>query len=196
MAKCFVENGAKVYVVSRKAQACDTVTDGLNKLPGKTGVAVSMPADVGSDENCKALAAKIASLEDKVDVLVNNAGITWGDDFEDHPEAAWAKLYNLNVTSIFNLTRAFRPLLIKASKGNLDPSKVINVSSVAGNMDSSNPMDNAPSYAVSKAAANKVTQVLASYLVKDGDRSPHPPTALSPSHKRNIPLFPVFVFLN
>ena len=59
------------------------------------------------------------------------------------------------------------PLLKAASGGNVDPSHVVNVSSTAGNMDSSSPMDNAPSYAASKAAANKVTQVLASYLVQD-----------------------------
>ena len=59
------------------------------------------------------------------------------------------------------------PLLKAASHGNVDPSHVVNVSSTAGNMDSSSPMDNAPSYAASKAAANKVTQVLASYLVQD-----------------------------
>ena len=71
------------------------------------------------------------------------------------------------VQAMFQLTRAFVPLLKEASNGNLDPSHVVNVSSTAGNMNSSSPLDNAPSYAASKAAANKVTQILASYLVKD-----------------------------
>eukprot|EP00732_Lithocolla_globosa_P006103 Lithocolla_globosa_v1_NODE_6844_length_1028_cov_17.869476.p1 type:complete len:287 gc:universal NODE_6844_length_1028_cov_17.869476:956-96(-) len=166
MAKTFVENGAKAYIVSRKKKACDEVADALNRL-GLPGKAVSFPADVGSDAACKKLAADIGELETKVDVLINNAGITWGDDFDDFPEEAWGKTFNLNVTALFQLTRAFVPLLKKASNGNLDPSHVINVSSVGGNLDSSSRLDNAPSYAASKAAANKVTQSLAAYLVED-----------------------------
>ena len=69
--------------------------------------------------------------------------------------------------SIFQMSRAFTPLLKRASQGNLNPSHIINVSSVAGNSDSSSPHDVAPSYAASKAAANKVTQILAAYLVKE-----------------------------
>jgi len=167
MCKTFVENGATVYVVSRKAAAVAEAVAALNGLSSCTGRAVALPADVGTEAACKALAAEVASKESKIDILVNNAGITWGSDFEEHPEAAWGKTYNLNVTAMFQLTRAFVPLLKEASNGNLDPSHVVNVSSTAGNMNSSSPLDNAPSYAASKAAANKVTQILASYLVKD-----------------------------
>jgi NAD(P)-dependent dehydrogenase (short-subunit alcohol dehydrogenase family) len=166
MCKAYVENGAKVYIVSRKKKACDLVADALNAM-NASGSAVSFPADVGSDDACNQLAVDIGKLESKIDVLVNNAGITWGSTFEKFPEAAWGKLYNLNVTSIFQMSRAFTPLLKKASKGNLEPAHIINVSSVAGNNDSSSPKDVAPSYAASKAAANKVTQILAAYLVKD-----------------------------
>jgi NAD(P)-dependent dehydrogenase (short-subunit alcohol dehydrogenase family) len=166
MAKAFVDNGAKVYIVSRKKDACDTVAKALNALDAP-GTAVSFPADVGTDAGCKQLAADIGAREQQVDVLVNNAGLTWGGNFNDFPEHAWGKIFNLNVTALFQLSRAFVPLLKRASKGNTDPSHIINVSSVGGNLDSSSKFDNAPSYGASKAAANKVTQSLAAYLVDD-----------------------------
>ena len=113
IAKSFYENGAKVYICSRKKDVCDVVSAELNKIPG--GEAVSMPFDLSTDEGCKAAAKAVT--EPKVDVLVNNAGATWGGSFEDFPESAWEKVMNLNVASVFHLTRAFRDKLARASKG-------------------------------------------------------------------------------
>ena len=166
IAKGFVENGAKVYVASRKKEVCDQVAAELNKIgPGN---AVGIAANLTSDEACKALATEIGKMEDKLDVLVNNAGATWGDSFDDFPEAAWERVFTLNVYSIWHLTRAFTPMLKKASNGNLDPAHVINVSSVGGAFGVDSPFSNNPSYLTSKAACNKLTKTLAAYLVKDG----------------------------
>ena len=77
IAKGFVENGAKVYVASRKKEVCDQVAAELNKIG--PGTAVGIAANLTSDEACKALATEIGNVEDKLDVLVNNAGATWGD---------------------------------------------------------------------------------------------------------------------
>ena len=112
IAKGFVENGAKVYVASRKKEVCDQVAAELNKIgPGN---AVGIAANLTSDEACKALATEIGKMEHKLDVLVNNAGATWGDSFDDFPEAAWERVFTLNVYSIWHLTRAFTPMLRKA----------------------------------------------------------------------------------
>ena len=175
MCRALVENGATVFVVSRKEAACAAAAEALNSLPTRhlQGRAVSQPCDVSTDAGCRALAAAVEGAGfDRVDVLINNAGITWGGEFdafggEDDGKSAWDKVFRLNGTAIFNLTRAFRPLLRRASRGNLDPSHVINVSSVAGNLNSSFAFDNAPSYAASKAAANRITQSLAAYLVDE-----------------------------
>lgn len=165
IAKGFVQNGARVYVVSRKSTVCQRVSEELNAMG--PGTAYSLPADLRSDKACRELVERFASRESKLDCLVNNAGVTWGDSFEDFPEKAWDRTMTLNVASIFHLTRAFVPYLKKASKGNEDPSHVINISSVAGNPTFAHAMDNAPSYAASKAACNKVTQILAAYLKDD-----------------------------
>jgi len=145
IAKAYVENGAKVYVSSRKKE---------------------MPADISSDAGCKELAERIGRRETRIDVLVNNAGVTWGSPFETFPEMAWERVMTLNVASVFHMTRACVPLLREASEGNLNPSHVINITSVAGHPDSAPPNDIAPSYSASKAACNKLTRTLAGFLNK------------------------------
>ena len=152
-------------VVSRKLAACEDVATALNEIG--PGTAVAIAADLASDAACRKLAEEVGAREQSVDVLVNNAGVTWGGTFEDFPEAAWARTMTLNVSSIFHLTRAFVPLLKRASKGNLEPAHVINISSAAGNPSHASTADNAFSYAASKAATNKVTQSLAAVLLRD-----------------------------
>ena len=78
---------------------------------------------------------------------------------DDFPESAWNKVMMLNVYSVFHLTRACQDLLKAGSRGNLEPSHVINISSVAGDSSWASSYDNAPSYAASKAAVNKVRHI-------------------------------------
>lgn len=75
--------------------------------------------------------AQVAKHVDHVDILLANAGATWGEQFDTHPDSAIAKVLDLNVRGVFNLVREFAPLLQKrASKE--DPSRVVITSSVAG----------------------------------------------------------------
>lgn len=70
----------------------------------------------------------------KVDILIANAGATWGAPFDTHPDSAFAKVMDLNVRSVFNLIRLSTPLLEKAAKerGGDERSRVVTVGSVAG----------------------------------------------------------------
>ena len=70
------------------------------------GECFSLPADISSDENCLDLAKRLGEKETVLHALWNNAGVTWGDPFEEFSESAWNKILNLNVVQIFNLTRA------------------------------------------------------------------------------------------
>jgi len=74
------------------------------------------------------------------------------------------KVLNLNVVSMFALTRACTPLLEKAANGNLAPAHVINIGSVAG-AEFSEPQSITPSYSASKAAVGALTRYLAAKLV-------------------------------
>ena len=153
IAQTFVENGAKVYISSRKASVCDEVAKKLSEL----GTCISVPADLATKEGIATLVQAVAEQEGAIDVLINNAGASWGAPFETHPESGYDKVMAINVKSIFYLTQSFMPLLTKnASLDN--PSRVINVGSIDGIRISS--MDNVP-YGMSKAAVHHLTKLLA-----------------------------------
>jgi NAD(P)-dependent dehydrogenase (short-subunit alcohol dehydrogenase family) len=66
-----------------------------------------------------------------VDILFANAGASWGEKFETHPENAWNKVMDLNVKSVFYTVQKFAKLLeMKATKD--EPSRVIVTASIAG----------------------------------------------------------------
>lgn len=51
-----------------------------------------------------------------LNVLVNNSGIAWGDDYDAYPDEGWDKCMNLNVQRVFTLTQKLTPLLRKAAE--------------------------------------------------------------------------------
>ena len=116
-----------------------------------------LPADLSTEEECLRLAAEIGEREQRLDVLVNNAGATWGAPLEEFPAAAWDKVLDLNVKSPFFLTRALLPLLEAAATDD-DPARVINIGSIDGLRVPELPNY---SYSASKAAVHQLTRVLA-----------------------------------
>ena len=157
IAEGFVASGAKVYVSSRKAEACEETcaAQGANAIP--------LPHDVSTVEGCRALAADLAEREQQLDILVNNAGAAWGEPFESFPEKGWDKVMDLNVKSPFFLTQALHGLL-KAAGSAERPAKVINITSIDGQR--LNAWETY-SYQASKAALIHLTRRMAARLVRD-----------------------------
>jgi NAD(P)-dependent dehydrogenase (short-subunit alcohol dehydrogenase family) len=156
IARGLVEGGARVYISSRKADVCDEVAADLSKA----GHCVSLPADLATEDACVQLAAALGEHEDRLHVLVNNAGATWGAPLADYPASAWDKLLDLNVKSPFFLTRACLPLLEAAATAD-DPARVINIGSVDGIQV---PVMETYAYSSSKAAVHQLTRHLARQL--------------------------------
>jgi NAD(P)-dependent dehydrogenase (short-subunit alcohol dehydrogenase family) len=77
------------------------------------------------------LVAEVRKHTDHVDILFANAGATWGEGFDTHPDAAFAKVMDLNVKAVFNTIQRFAPLL-QARATPEDPSRVLVTGSVAG----------------------------------------------------------------
>lgn len=98
---------AKVYITSRKADACDAACKALNALPNLApgAQAIPVPADSAKIEGVESLVRQVSQTTDHVDVLFANAGATWGEKFDTHPDAAFAKVMDLNVKSVFNTVR-------------------------------------------------------------------------------------------
>ncbi|WP_294333965.1 SDR family oxidoreductase [uncultured Sphingomonas sp.] len=157
IAEGFVASGAKVYVSSRRADACESTaaTLGPNAIP--------LSHDVSTVEGCRALAADLAAREPQLDILVNNAGAAWGEPFESFPEKGWDKVMDLNVKSPFFLTQALHGLL-KAGGSTERPAKVINITSIDGQR--LNAWETY-SYQASKAALIHLTRRMAARLVRD-----------------------------
>ncbi|HET9230161.1 MAG TPA: SDR family oxidoreductase [Vitreimonas sp.] len=159
IARGFLESGAKVYISSRKTDACDAAAGELSAY----GPCIPLPQDVSTVEGCQALAGKVSDLEGKLDILVNNAGAAWGAPFEEFPEHGWDKVMDLNVKSPFFLTQALHGALKKAASAER-PAKVINIASIDGIR--LNPWDTY-SYHASKSSLLYLTKRMAARLIKD-----------------------------
>ena len=106
----FLQAGcSKVYITSRKAAACDQACAALNALPNKRpgAQAISVPADSAKIGDIEMLVKKVKETTDHVDILFANAGATWGEKFDTHPDSAFAKVMDLNVKSVFNTIRLY-----------------------------------------------------------------------------------------
>ncbi|WP_102223202.1 SDR family oxidoreductase [Acidimangrovimonas sediminis] len=158
-AEALVRAGARVLIASRKGEACTAVAEELNAL-GAPGSAEGFAGDVATEAGVKALAAEVAARTDRLHILMNNAGRSWGAPLEDFPHEAWGKVLDLNVTGLFTLTQALLPLLEAGASAD-DPARVVNLGSVMGEI----PMGGrAYSYAASKAAVHHLTRILGQEL--------------------------------
>lgn len=157
----FAAQGAKVYISSRKAEACDATAERIARAYGAT--CVSLPADLSHLDGVKSLAARLAEREPKLDILVNNAGAAWGGPIETFPEAGWDKVMDTNVKAVFFLTQALLPPLRAAAAGP-SPARVINIGSIDGLKTAA---FETYSYGASKAAVHHLTRFLAAKLTKE-----------------------------
>ncbi|KAH7152907.1 hypothetical protein EDB81DRAFT_789988 [Dactylonectria macrodidyma] len=154
-ASAFLQAGAsKVFISSRKAKACEEAVKALNALPNRApgAVAISVPADSATVEGVEALVAQVKKHTDRVDILFANAGATWGESFDTHPDSAFAKVMDLNVKAVFNTVRLFTPMLQQTASLR-DPSRVIITASVAGLGIGTVGTQGTYGYSASKAAA-------------------------------------------
>src|ERR1041384_8122018 len=104
IAEGFIAQGARVYISSRKADACIATAAELSR---GGGTCIALPMDVSTVDGIRALAEAYQAREPSLDILINNAGAAWLAAFDDFPERGWDKVMDLNVRSPFFLTQAF-----------------------------------------------------------------------------------------
>ncbi len=157
MADALTRAGARVYIASRKLDACEAACERLAGNPGKS---FALQADLSGEAGVASLAAALGEREDGLDILINNAGKVWGAPLEKFPWHAWESILSVNLAAVFTLTRELLPMLSRRA-GAEDPARVVNVGSVVGLV----PHGNASySYAASKAAVHHLTRILANEL--------------------------------
>ncbi|KAK6075465.1 hypothetical protein SCUP515_05898 [Seiridium cupressi] len=173
-AQAFVQNGARVIIASRKKAELEKTAARLNGLgAGKCEYVV---ADLKDKAGCDALCAEVRTKTDRLTVLINNSGATWGAPYDDFPESGWDKIMALNVKSIYYVTVGLHSLLTKGATADA-PNCVINIASNAGVMTIDVTSDSegglaAPgtgpySYGPSKAAVIHLSKIQASKLMQE-----------------------------
>lgn len=156
IARGYVENGVRTYISSRKADACDATASRLAEY----GECISIPADLSTAAGIRHLVGELRAREERLNILVNNAGAIWGAPIDEFPESGWDKIMTLNVKSPFFLTQALLPLLEAAATPD-DPARIIMVGSVDGLGVNRLPTF---SYGPSKAAVHHLARTLAAHL--------------------------------
>jgi NAD(P)-dependent dehydrogenase (short-subunit alcohol dehydrogenase family) len=158
MAQGLIDAGARVYITSRKADAAQEAALEM----GANGECNAFEADLSQPEAAVSLAARLKERESRLDILINNAGRTWGAPLRSFPDKAWSSVMSVNVQAPFTLVRELFDLL-KAAGQDGDPSRVINIGSLAG---AAVERLNAYSYAASKAAIHHLSRELAADLAE------------------------------
>ena len=154
IARAYVENDATVILTSRKASD----VEGLAAQLGPAAHAI--PADLSQMAEIDRFAAEVAKLTPRVDILFNNAGASWGAEFDSFPEVGWDKVMDINVKSVFFLTQRLIKLLEAAATPD-DYARVINIGSIDGQHVSG---IETYSYAASKAGVLHLTRMMAKNL--------------------------------
>ncbi len=154
IARGFVDGGAKVYISSRKAEVCEALAA---ELSANGGTCIAIPADLSTEAECQRLAYELGQRENHLDVLVNNAGATWGAPMAETDESAFERVLALNVKGVFHLTKFLRPMLERAGTAD-SPARVINIGSIDG---IHVPIMDTFAYSTSKAAVHQLTRHMA-----------------------------------
>ncbi len=159
IARAFLLHGARVLISSRKASACNALAEDLARF----GSCEALPFDLAEAQGVAGLADRIEHAYGRLDVLVNNAGATWGAPLDTFPESGWDKTVDLNLKTPFFLTQKLLPALRRAATADA-PSRVINIASIDG---LSPPEFDSFAYAASKAGLLMLTRHMARKLAGD-----------------------------
>lgn len=154
IAEALGDFGASVMITARKQAELDVA---LAHLRGRGIRAEAFAADASKPESIDALVDATLAAFGQVDVLVNNAGASWGAPATDYPLDAWDKVFDLNVRGLFVLSRevAKRSMLPRGS------GRIINIASIAGLRGNAGGKMKTIAYNASKGAVINMTRALA-----------------------------------
>jgi len=124
MAEGLAEMGADVVLSARKKERCEQAAAGIAQLGVRT---LALGCDVKDQTSVHAMVQATLDRFGRIDILINNAGISWGATPEQMSLADWNKVLETNLTGTFLCSQAAGKVMIQQGSG-----KIINVASVAG----------------------------------------------------------------
>jgi NADP-dependent 3-hydroxy acid dehydrogenase YdfG len=168
--------GCRLALVARSEKKLNAVAKTCMKLGA--GVAEIFAADVSAEVDVAALAVAVGKRFRVVDVLINNAGVFRGAPFVETPVKDFDDIVAANLRSVFLMTRAFVPGMVKRGGGD-----VFNMSSIAG-LDA---YPNGAAYCAAKFGVTGLSKVLREETRETGIRvcCVHPGATWSPSWSKS-----------
>ena len=125
IAEALAEMGASIELAARKTDELEQARDHLGRQGAKAGITAS---DITLPESVNALVDAVLARHGRIDILINNAGTTWGAPTEEHPLEAWQKVVNLNLTGTFMMTQAVGARSMIPNRYG----RILNIASIAG----------------------------------------------------------------
>ena len=161
MAEGLAEAGARVMICARREE---WLTPTIKEMRDKGFTVEGMVCDVSKSADVDALIARTIAVYGAIDILINNAGLSWGDAPETMPLDKWQKVIDTNLTGAFLFAQAAGREMLKREYG-----RIINIASVAGLQGLVNGPHYA-GYAASKAGLMGLTRELAASWGRQGIR--------------------------
>lgn len=151
--------GATVAITARKPLGLEEAASHLRSR----GISCSTTTcDIGDNQQVESAVAGVLAEHGRIDVLVNNAGATWGARLEDLPLDAWDKVIRTNVNGTFYVSRSVALAMIKRGQDG----RIINIASIAGLRGSDPRVLQGLPYNTSKGAVVNFTRDLAVKLAE------------------------------
>lgn len=157
-ALAYAEAGADIAVLARRKEKLDDLVNEINKL-GRTAIAVQ--CDVSKEDSVKNAVDTVINKFDKIDILLNNAGVAVRGGVESLNENDWDLSMNTNVKGIYLMCKYIIPYMKKDNYG-----KIVNVSSVNAFIGDKQDLFIRHSYNASKAAVIGLTTGMAASYAK------------------------------
>ncbi len=155
------EAGAEVAICARRKERCVLLAEELSSSLGVKTLALS--CNVAEQEEVEQMMVEVVSKMGKIDILINNAGISWAAPAEKLPAADWQKVMEVNINGVFYCSQAAGKEMIKQQQG-----RIINIASVAALAGSPSSLMDAIAYNTSKGAVVSFTRDLAVKWAKYG----------------------------
>jgi NAD(P)-dependent dehydrogenase (short-subunit alcohol dehydrogenase family) len=159
IAEALGEAGAAVAITARRE---DGLVKAVEHLTQRGIKAMSVVCDISKNDQVEAAVKQVLEQFEHIDVLVNNAGATWGAPFEELPFEAWDKVIRTNVDGTYFVSRAVGLHMIGRKQGG----RIINIASVAGLRGSDPSVMPTLPYNTSKGAVVNFTRALAATLAE------------------------------
>ena len=152
MAEGLAEMGANLVLCARKKERCEQAAAELKQLGVKT---LALSCDVKNPDQVHEVVQQTVSHFGRIDILINNAGTSWGAPVEEMRLDHWNKVIETNLTGTFLFSQAVGKIMLPQRRG-----KIINIASVAG-IQGAPPQFQAIGYHASKGGVIAFTKDLA-----------------------------------